>query len=391
VSDASGRCPACEKGRLEPFLEIPSVPVYCNRLWPTREEAVAAPRGSIRLGFCPRCGMIHNLVFDPSLVAYTPDYENSLHFSPQFQRYAEDLADRLIRDYRLTGKDIVEIGCGKGEFLELLCRDGRNRGIGFDASYEDRSGVTRGGTVRIEKAPFSEDNVDANADLICCRHVLEHIARPAAFLAEVRRAARRAGNPVLYFEVPDALWTLRDLGIWDIIYEHPSYFLRDTLIRLFERAGFAVARAGTAFAGQFLSIEASLADSGICEEVAAPLDESSELVARFASDYRDKTSAWQQRLDAWLAEGRRVAIWGAGSKGVTFLNVVPAAARIETIVDVNPRKTGRHVPGSGQVVREPAFLRQAPVDLVLVMNPIYRSEIRDQLEALDQRPELVSV
>ena len=66
---------------------------------------------------------------------YTQSYENSLHFSPGFQKFAADLADRLITRYNLRGKDVIDIGCGKGDFLKLICARGGNRGVGFDPSY----------------------------------------------------------------------------------------------------------------------------------------------------------------------------------------------------------------------------------------------------------------
>ncbi len=74
-----------------------------------------------------------------------------------------------------------------------------------------------------------------------------------------------------------------------------------------------------------------------------------------------------------------MALWGAGSKGVTFLNVVPAAAGIHAVVDLNPRKTGRHIPGTGHAIVAPESLRADRVDVVLVMNPLYEDEIRRQV------------
>jgi len=77
-----------------------------------------------------------------------------------------------------------------------------------------------------------------------------------------------------------------------------------------------------------------------------------------------------------------VALWGAGSKGVAFLNAVPAAREIAAVVDVNRRKHGLHVPGSGQQVVAPERLRDDPPDLVIAMNPLYRDEIAALLRDL---------
>ena len=229
-------CPVCPDGVLEEFFSVDTVPVYCNVLWPTREEALAAPTGEIRLGMCDRCGLVHNMCFDPSLVEYTGDYENSLHFSPRFSRYAEELAETLFTNHKLAGRAVLEIGCGKGEFLALLCRGGRAHGLGFDSSYAGESDLELPDTVQIVRKPFTSVPSSDPLSLICCRQVLEHISDPEAFLAEVTDTARRTGGPSVFFEVPNGLWTLRDLGIWDIIYEHCSYFTSPSLAHLFTRA-----------------------------------------------------------------------------------------------------------------------------------------------------------
>lgn len=219
------RCPACHHAGMSVFIEIEGLPAHCNLLWSSRKAAMEAKRGEIRLGFCHACGMVYNLSFDPGLMRYTQRYENSLEFSPKFQQYARELAARLIGGCDLRGKDIIEIGCGKGQFLSLLCQLGHNRGIGFDPSYEgETEKEADGGRTTFIRDFYSEAYAGYTADLICCRHTLEHIHRPHQFLSEIRRAIGNRKETMVFFEVPDALFTLRDLGIWDIIYEHCSYF-----------------------------------------------------------------------------------------------------------------------------------------------------------------------
>lgn len=75
------------------------------------------------------------------------------------------------------------------------------------------------------------------------------------------------------------------------------------------------------------------------------------------------------------AENRRVVVWGAGSKGVSFLNALPTQKVISYIVDINPRKIGRFVPGSAQEVVHPDFLNSYQPDQILVMNANYLAEI----------------
>jgi len=379
------KCPVCNSTGVTLFFEIPQVPVHCNLLWPTRDEAIRAPKGDIRLGFCGDCGHIFNLAFDPGLMEYTQNYENSLHFSPRFQGYAESLAARLIERYDLHGKDIIEIGCGKGDFLRLLCELGGNRGVGFDPSYvPEQNGNATAGRITFIRDFYSERYASYQADLICCRHVLEHIQFPRDFLTSVRRSIGNRLGTAVFFEVPNVLFTLRDLGIWDLIYEHCSYFSSSSLSHLFRACGFDVRDLTEAYEGQFLSIEA-LPSEGLADPIRDPradLEEMVHDVATFGDKYRSKAQAWRRNLERIVSTGQRAVIWGAGSKGVTFLNALATRGQIAYAVDINPRKQGMYLAGTGQQVVPPEFLRDYQPDVVIVVNPIYQKEIQHITEGL---------
>jgi SAM-dependent methyltransferase len=316
---------------------------------------------------------------------YTQAYENSLHFSPQFQEYAESLARRLIERHDLYGKKIIDIGCGKGEFLALLCELGGNLGIGFDPSYvPSRTDPVTAHQITFIQDFYSEQYASYQADLICCRHVLEHLDEPIEFLNLVRRTLDDRRDTILFFEVPNMLFTLRDLGIWDIIYEHVSYFSPGSLARAFDSCGFDVEDLFTAYANQFLCIEAFPAKglSRKASDRAPDLDQMVLQVAAFEAEYRHKVETWQATLEQIADTGQKAVIWGAGSKGVSFLNAVRASDRVAYAIDINPHKEGMHVAGTGQEIVRPEFLRSYQPDVVIVMNPIYQDEIRQSMDRL---------
>jgi hypothetical protein len=386
------RCPVCGFADIRAFISISQVPVYCNLLWATREAAVAVPKGDIDLGFCRNCGYIYNMAFDRELMGYTQAYENSLHFSPRFQAYAEELAARLVERYGLYRKEIIEIGSGQGDFLRLLCDLGGNRGLGFDPSYvPEATRDATAGRVSFIQDYYSERYASYEADLICCRHTLEHIENPVTFLSTVRRAIGSRTDTAVFFEVPNMAFTLRDLGIWDLIYEHCSYFVELSLACAFVRSGFRIGTISEAFGGQFLGIEASPGQAGDCSEVdlGEGLARLGEDVAVFGERYQRKVESWRHRLAGHEAEDHRVVVWGAGSKGVTFLNVVQAHGRIDYVVDINPRKRGMYVAGTGQKIVPPDELRDYAPDVVVIMNPVYQHEIRQMMEGLGLEAELL--
>jgi hypothetical protein len=378
-------CTVCGSPHVRILVDIPSLPVLCNRLHPTRAEALAAPKGRLALAFCPACGHVYNAAFDPELTTYTQAYENSLHFSPSFQRFAEALADGLIERYNLRGKDIIDLGCGKGDFLKLICARGENRGMGFDPSYvPDPADHDPASRVKFIREFYSERHTSYPVDLISCRHVLEHIPEPRTMIAGLRRSVGARHSTAIYFEVPNVLFTLRDLGIWDLIYEHCSYFSAPSLAHLFTSEGFDVRSVEESFGGQYLGLEASPAagsrGSGTANDVSPASMEG--LARAFADRHREKIGRWNAIIEDMRRNGKRAVVWGGGSKGVTFLNSIRSAGVIDVMVDINPRKRGLFVPGTGQRLIAPEELPASPPDIVIIMNPLYEAEIRGNLHAL---------
>jgi hypothetical protein len=378
-------CAVCGGTRAAVFWEAASVPVFCNVLCRTREEALKAPRGDLRLTFCPDCALIVNTAFDPRRVAYGVDYENSLHHSPHFQTYADALACRLVEQYRLHNKVVVEIACGQGDFLRALCAAGGNIGLGFDPSYVPKDNAAPGmKRVTFVQDYYSPRYADRRADFVCCRHALEHMANPVEFLRGVRQTLDGQPEAIVFFEVPNAMWTLRELGIWDLIYEHCTYFVDVALERCFLAAGFQALSTAEEYGGQFLTLEArpNGAAGGLPQVAVNDPVGVGEHVRAFADQYTRKVRAWQARLAEWKAAGKRTMVWGSGSKGVTFLNVLAASSGIEYVVDINPRKQGMFVAGTGQRIVAPDFVRAYRPDEVIVMNPVYVDEIRRMLGEL---------
>ena len=131
-------CPCCGADRAETIHEVPQVPVHDVQLMRTRADAVNCGKGDIALTLCATCGFLWNSRFDRSLLDYGLGYESTQAFSPTFNRFHTRLAHDLIDRFDLTDKSIIEIGCGQGEFLSMLCDMAGASGTGFDPAYAGR-------------------------------------------------------------------------------------------------------------------------------------------------------------------------------------------------------------------------------------------------------------
>jgi SAM-dependent methyltransferase len=352
--------------------------VHPNVLWPTSAGARSAARGDISLALCDGCGLIWNTRFDPDVLSYDGTYENSLHFSGEFQRYTEGLIDRLIRTHDVAG-GVAELGCGKGEFLAQLCETAGCTGIGFDPSYAGESDGRADGRLTFVRELFDGDSDLGGASLVVCRHVLEHLEDPVGVLATVRDALG-TGPATVYVEVPSAEYLVHEAAIWDVIYPHVTCLSAAALREILERAGFHPTAHGTSFGGQYLWLEAATVAPGAPPANGARGAARADVI-RFTDRLAAKRELWSDRLEHLLAD-QSVVVWGAGAKGTTFLNAIPAAESVEHVVDLNPRKHGKHIPGTGQVIIAPEALREQTPGTVVVMNPIYAEEVGRALRAL---------
>ena len=333
------------------------LPVFQNRMFGSAQAARDCTRGDMLLVQDLHTGLVYNRAFDPSLMDYDADYQNEQGHSAAFRRHLDEMAALVQRHF--NGRTLIEVGCGKGLFLEQL----RSRGFhitGLDPTYE-------GDNPDIRREYFTPAS-GLRADGLVLRHVLEHVRDPHAFLGQLRDANGGAGR--IYIEVPCLDWIARNHAWFDLFYEHVNYFRLSDFERLFGQ----VHEAGRAFGGQYLYVVAEL-DS--LRDPAGRGAERFELPNGFLSSVT--RSAEQLRL--LRREGRRrAAVWGGASKGVIFaLFMERADAAVDFVIDMNPAKQGRHIAATGLRVHGPeeALLQMQPGDDIYVMNRNYLGEIQE--------------
>jgi SAM-dependent methyltransferase len=390
-SDARPTCPSCASGSVDIFYEVSDVPTNSVLLLESADEARAFPTGDIRLAFCTTCGHVHNSAFDPKLTEYSGRYESTQGFSGTFNAFHQRLAQDMIDRFDLHGKEIIEIGCGNGEFLVLLCELGDNTGLGFDPAF-------LAGRIPIEPATeidfvadfYSETYGDRQADFVTCKMTLEHIIDAGRFIRSVRNAIADRLDTMVCFQIPNGRYVLGDLAFWDVYYEHCSYFSHGSLARLFRRERFDVLDLWTDYDDQYLMVAARPTVSSTDATLAAE-DDMAELaaeVARFSREVPDAVAGWQRELDALHADGKRTVLWGGGSKGVAFLTTLGLTDQIAAVVDINPNKTGTFMAGTGHEIIAPDGVIGLQPDVVIVMNPIYIPEITRELTARGLAPDV---
>jgi hypothetical protein len=389
-------CPACASCGLSPIIAISDVPTNSCLMLDRVEEARAFPRGDIELTFCEDCGLIFNRAFDPLLTEYSERYEPTQAYSPTFVRFHEALAQRLVERLALRDKTMVEVGCGQGEFLHLICGLGRNRGIGFDPCLDERRRdvvPARAGDVRLVGKFFSDDSIkDLSADLLISKMTLEHIPAAGRFAQAVARVAAQSPEGMrIFIQIPESERILKHCAFEDVYYEHCNYFTEPSLTNLFMRHGFAIEEVSREYEGQYLAIVARYTGEAQGLKDASALRVLRGLVDRFKSEISRKIAAWNDFVATRAERGDRMIIWGSGSKGVSFLGALARRDVISHVVDINPHRQGKFMVGTGHPIIGPQDLGAITPHCVIVMNQVYHSEIAAMLASLNLRPELVTL
>ena len=408
----SERCPICYAQAYTPFFELCAVPVQDGMLWRSKEAALNAPTGDIKLAFCHCCGYVGNLRFNPQKIRYDQEYSFSLHFSPTYQTFVNTLATRLMAKFALTDQPILEIGCGQGDFIRLLCQLGCSCGIGIDPTVTPHCEQIGASLVTFIQDWYTEQHTMLDAHFICCRHLLDQIANPRAFVELVRRNIGQRAETVLYWEVPNAANIFEDLLVRNIIYEKSSWFTVHSLLTLFERAGFRVLAVEPCFEGnQYLGIEAmpitgrmSTSRNGARStnqhdtngaytwgSQGNTVEQFSQSVMAFSANYQQKMACWRRQVAAIRQTGQRALAWGAGSGAITFLNMLKIKEEIPYVIDINPKRQGMFLPLTGQQVVAPAFLTEYRPDVIIITNATYTEEIKQQVGELGIQCEFMVV
>src|SRR6266566_4337757 len=223
--------------RFRELYRASQLPVFQNRMFHSEQAARDCAKGDVVLVQDLDTGLIFNQAFRPELMQYDADYQNEQAESVVFQGHLEQMSELVVKHFH--GDSLLEVGCGKGRFLELL------QELGFDIKGVDPT--YEGSNPAVIKEYFTPQ-LGVRADGIVLRHVLEHVRDPVAFLANIRDT--NGGGGKIYIEVPCFDWICAHRSWFDIFYEHVNYFRLSDFARMFG----LVHEAGHTFGGQYLYI-----------------------------------------------------------------------------------------------------------------------------------------
>lgn len=348
-------CRVCG-GRLfsEPLLAFKNMPKAAQHL--PDATTVANDRGcDLDIFQCSHCGLVQ-LHHEP--VPYWREVIRATAFSQEMGEFRKEQFKAFVEQYGLAGKKIVEIGCGKGEYLTLMQGAGASvAGTEFgetSATHCIQAGMrverlfVEGPEIKLQDAPF---------DAFFILNFLEHLADPNSTLQGIR--ANLADHAIGLIEVPNFDMILKKKLFSEFIADHLFYFTRETLNALLERNGFEVLETREIWHDYILSAVV---------RKRRPAD---------LSAFRQQQALLKSELTRFVTSfgKKNVAVWGAGHQALAVLALADLGDSIKYVVDSAPFKQGRYTPATHIPIVPPATLATDPVAAVLIMAAAYSDEV----------------
>ncbi len=387
------KCRHCGTPLHRTFVDLGSSPPSNAYL---TERTLHAPEKwfPLRILVCESCWLVQTEDFSNAAELFGAEYAYFSSFSSSWLKHAQLYVEQMVVQQALDGSShVVEVAANDGYLLQYF----KAHGIpctGIEPTASTAAAARDKGIAVIERffgVALAEELVASGlqADLMVANNVLAHVPEINDFVAGFARLLKPEGTAT--FEFPHLLRLIVENQFDTIYHEHFSYLSLGVVDRIFAANGlrvFDVQRLTTH--GGSLRVFAERADSGgrartgrvdevLALEAAAGLHEAAGYDAFQVRVERCKDAFLSFLLQA-KRDGKRVAAYGAAAKGNTLLNYAGVRPDLLSfIVDQNPAKQGKFMPGSRIPIVDETMLREAKPGYVIVLPWNLYDEIAVQL------------
>jgi hypothetical protein len=390
------KCRGCNTVISRTFIDLGDSPIANNLLLPSQldYEETYYP---LHVLVCDSCGLVQLPNISSREELFSDDYTYHSSYSESWLVHSEKYATDMTKKLNLTVDDlVVEIASNDGYLLQYF-RNSEIQVLGIEPAAEVANVALQERKIPTIIEFFGKQTAlnfletYAKPRLMIANNVLAHVPDIHDFIAGFAVLLRDDG--VVTFEFPHLL-NLVLLNQFDTIYhEHYSYLNITPLVPIFAEHGlriFDVTRLTTHGGSLRIFVcksnsewveHSSVSDCITDEKAQDPrLDTVTTQIQRGAERVKSELLIEFQRLKE---SGKTVAAYGAAAKGNTLLNFVGLTSNnIEYVVDRNPHKQGKFLPGSKIPVVGEEFLHKHPPDVLFILPWNLATELSQQLAYL---------
>jgi hypothetical protein len=370
-------CRSCASSHLTTFLDLGSQPI-ANALLETGQLTEVEPRFPLELAFCHDCALVQVTKTIPADVLFGRDYPYYSSYSEALLEHSRAHVRALLAERRLDSSSfVVEIASNDGYLLHNFIAAGVPA-LGIDPAAGPVAAAQKRGVPTVQaffSADFARRLVASGyrADVIVANNVAAHVDRINDFIEGLAILLKDHG--LARIEVAYVRDMIEKCEFDTIYHEHLFYWSITAVTRLLSRHGLHLNDAERlAIHGGSIRLSVSKAP-GRSMRLAALLAEEEELGFGDIAHYRtfaERVNELRNELRASIrqirGDGKRLAAYGAAAKGATLLNSIDLdAGTIEYVVDRNPAKVGKYLPGVRVPIRPVDTLVRDKPDFVLVL------------------------
>ena len=385
-------CRLCGGWRLEVFLSLGQLPL-ADAFVSAEDLGEPEPRYPLDVAFCLDCALVQILEEVPPQELFVDNYLYFSSYTDGLLAHSREHAERLVEE-RGLGPDslVVEVGSNDGYLLRSVAGAGVPV-LGIDPAPDQADEAERVGVPTVREF-FGEEVArelrlqGRQADVIVANNVMAHTPDLNGFAAGLARLLKHDG--VATIENPSVQDLIERCAFDTIYHEHFSYLSSTSVAALMGRYSLTLNRVeefpslhgGTRrwWVSRDDTVEPSARDA-LAREREAGVDRPD-----FYRAFGSRVSVLREQLMGVLGDlrrdGKRVAAYGAAAKGTTMLNACGIGTDlVEYVVDRNPHKIGRLMPGTHQPIRPVETLLEDRPDAVLLLVWNIADEVLAQQEA----------
>jgi len=388
-------CRSCGGSRLQVILNLGDHPVS-NALLTPEEVDKPEERFPLAIVFCRDCTLLQVNETVPAEVLYRAEYPYFSSSSPALLEHAAEIAESLIVDRKLGRNSfVVEVASNDGYLLKNFVKHGIPC-LGIDPAKGPAESANSIGVPTLNKffnsamAKKLAQKDGLLADVMIANNVVAHVDAINDFVAGFASMLKPAGIAV--FEFAYAVDLIQNCEFDTMYHEHLFYHTLHGLTPLFARHGLYlndVKRLPIHGGSLRLFVSRDRKKSRTLMELlrhekALGVDQSGwyETFADRVSSLRDSLVAM---LRAEKARGKRIACYGAAAKGSTMINYLNLGPGFfDFVVDANPHKQGKFMPGQKIPISHPDRLTADQPDFVLMLVWNFAGEVLRQQRAYRQ-------
>lgn len=347
------KCISC-KGSLHELMKIENMPASAQDI-PTKEELDKDCGIEVSLCVCEDCGLVQ---LKNDAVYYYRDVIRAGGYSTTMEGLRKSQYKHFIEFASLEGKKIIEVGCGRGEFLGMLS-DFPVEGYGTEHK-KDLVEIAKKAGLRVdEDFPESEDHIFKNGpfDAFMSFNFLEHQPHPRTYLKAIYNNLGDEGYGLI--TVPSFEYIMEQNSFYEIIPDHIAYYSFESLTHLLNICGFEVLEKETVNRDTISMIVKKRKLPDICGIISKKNDIATEVVETVKK----------------YAKAGKIAIWGASHQGFTLCATTGIADYVDCIIDSAPFKQGKYAPASHIPIISPDEARKRKLEAIIIVAPGYTNEI----------------